>query len=80
MPILDVSRVRGGQFRPLWRFAFWILVADLIILGYLGSQHPSQPYITIGAVATAIYFGWFLIIVPIIGVIENTLADTTAKN
>jgi ubiquinol-cytochrome c reductase cytochrome b subunit len=39
MPVLDTSRVRGGQFRPLWRIAFWFLATDLVLLGYLGSQH-----------------------------------------
>jgi ubiquinol-cytochrome c reductase cytochrome b/c1 subunit len=42
MPVLDTSRVRGGQFRPLWRMAFWALAVDLALLGYLGSM-PS-PY------------------------------------
>ena len=39
MPVLDTSRVRGGQFRPLWRIAFWFLVVDVVLLGWLGSQH-----------------------------------------
>lgn len=75
MPILDTSRVRGGQFRPLWRFAFWVLVADLVLLGYLGSQHPTEPYVIIGAVATLLYFAWYVCLVPLVGVVENTLAD-----
>jgi quinol-cytochrome oxidoreductase complex cytochrome b subunit len=42
---------------------------------WIGSQHPVEPYVTIGQLATAFYFVWFLIIVPVIGLIENTLAD-----
>lgn len=75
MPILDTSRVRGGQFRPLWRFAFWVLVADLLLLGHIGGQHAEEPYVTFGAIATAIYFGWYLVLVPVLGIVENTLAD-----
>jgi len=78
MPILDTGRLRSAQFRPLWRFSFWVLVADLLFLGFLGSQHPEEPYVTIGAIATAIYFAWFFIFVPIVGVVENTLADTAS--
>jgi len=75
MPILDTSRVRGSQFRPLMRFSFWVFVTDFFLLMYLGSQHAEEPYITVGAIATAVYFGWFLIVVPTIGIIENTLMD-----
>lgn len=75
MPILDTARVRGSQFRPLMRFAFWVFVTDFFYLMYLGSQHAEEPYVTLGAIATALYFGWFLVVVPVIGVIENTLMD-----
>lgn len=75
MPILDTARVRGSQFRPLMRFAFWVFVTDFFLLMYLGSQHAEEPYITIGMIATAIYFGWFIVLLPVIGIIENTLMD-----
>jgi len=75
MPILDTSRVRGATFRPLLRAAFWILVADFWVLMILGSQHVEAPFIVLGQLATALYFGWFFVIIPAIGIIENTLAD-----
>ena len=75
MPILDTSRVRGSQFRPLMRFAFWVFVTDFFLLMYLGSQHAEEPYITVGAIATAVYFAWFIVVVPVIGIVENTLMD-----
>lgn len=75
MPIIDVSRVRGSQFRPLNRFIFWILVSDFLVLTYLGSQHVEAPYIIVGQIATGLYFAWFLVLVPITAVIENTLID-----
>lgn len=75
MPVLDTSRVRGGNFRPFWRVCFWFLVVDLVLLGWLGSQHAEEPYITIGAYASIFYFSWYLIIVPVVGIVENTLAD-----
>ena len=42
---------------------------------FIGSMHVEEPFVTIGAAATAFYFGWFLLIVPIIGIVENTLLD-----
>jgi ubiquinol-cytochrome c reductase cytochrome b subunit len=80
MPVLDTSRVRGSQFRPLMRFAFWAFVTDFFLLMYLGSQHAEEPYITVGAIATAVYFGWFLVVVPVIGIVENTLMDIATSS
>lgn len=84
MPILDTSRVRGSQFRPFMRFAFWLFVANFFILMFIGSQHVESPYVEIGAAATFFYFAWFVIIVPVVGIVENTLmdlaTDTTADN
>jgi len=75
LPLTDLSRIRGSSFRPAMKLAFWFFVVDFIILMFIGSQHPNEPYLTIGQVATAFYFAWFLIIVPVIGVAENTLMD-----
>jgi ubiquinol-cytochrome c reductase cytochrome b subunit len=47
---------------------------------YLGSQHAEEPYITVGAIATAFYFGWFVIVVPVIGIVENTLMDIATSS
>jgi ubiquinol-cytochrome c reductase cytochrome b subunit len=80
MPILDTSRVRGSQFRPLMRFAFWAFVTDFFLLMYLGSQHAEEPYITVGAIATAVYFGWFIVVVPVVGIVENTLMDIATSS
>lgn len=82
MPLLDTSRVRGSQFRPFMRFAFWLFVGNFFILMFIGSQHVESPYIEIGAAATAFYFLWFLLVVPAVGIVENTLMDiaTTPVN
>ena len=81
LPITDLSRIRGSQFRPAMKLAFWFFVVNFIILMWIGSQHPESPYVEIGQVSTAFYFLWFIFIVPAIGVIENTLMDVaTEKN
>lgn len=79
MPILDTSRIRGNQFRPFMRFAFWLFVGNFFILMFIGSQHVASPYIEIGAVATGFYFAWFIIIVPVVGIVENTLMDIAVQ-
>lgn len=75
LPITDLSRIRGSQFRPIMKFAFWFFVVDFFILMWIGSQHPTTPYVEIGQIATAFYFAWFVVIVPAVGITENTLAD-----
>jgi ubiquinol-cytochrome c reductase cytochrome b subunit len=75
LPLVDLSRIRGNQFRPAMKLAFWFFVVNFIILMWIGSQHPTSPYLEIGQFATAFYFAWFLIIVPIVGLIENTIFD-----
>ena len=60
LPITDLSRIRGNQFRPAMKLAFWFFVVDFLILIWIGSQHPNSPYVEIGQIATAFYFSWFI--------------------
>ena len=80
LPLTDLSRIRGSTFRPAMKFAFWFFVVDFFILMWIGSQHPETPYLEIGQIATAFYFAWFLVIVPIIGIVENTLMDVAIRH
>lgn len=75
LPIVDLGRVRSSQFRPAFKLGFWFFVVNFLILMWIGYQHATSPFIEIGQFATAFYFAWFLIIVPVIGLIENTLMD-----
>src|SRR5580693_274666 len=80
LPLTDLSRIRGNQFRPAMKLAFWFFVVDFIILMWIGSQHPETPFVEIGQFATVFYFSWFLIITPFIGAAENTLLDVATYN
>lgn len=80
MPLLDTSRIRGNQFRPLSRLFFWSFVACFFILMFIGSQHVEDPYVGIGAAATLYYFSYFLVLVPVVGIIENTLIDVSSAD
>jgi ubiquinol-cytochrome c reductase cytochrome b subunit len=75
MPFTDLSRSRGIQFRPLSKIAFYIFVANFLILMILGAKHVESPFIEFGQISTVIYFAHYLIIVPIISLIENTLIE-----
>ena len=75
LPIIDLSVIRGSQFRPLMKLAHWFFVVNFFILMWIGACHPESPYLEIGQISTAFYFAWFLIIVPGIGILENTAFD-----
>jgi len=47
---------------------------------WIGSMHPVQPFILVGQIATIFYFSWFILFVPIIGIIENSLFDIALNN
>src|SRR5919202_185484 len=72
LPWLDTSRVRSAVYRPLYKQFFWILVLVCIGLGYIGSKPPEGIYVTVGRVLTAYYFIYFLIILPVLGLVERT--------
>ena len=75
MPVLDTARVRSGQFRPMYRVLFWLFVADFILLTWLGMNHAEEPYTTVGIVASVYYFAHFFVLLPLSGMVSNTLAD-----
>jgi ubiquinol-cytochrome c reductase cytochrome b subunit len=73
VPWLDTSPVRSARFRPYYRQVFWLLVIDVIILGYVGANPPAGIWTIIGRLGTAYYFAHFLIIMPLLGFIEKPL-------
>jgi ubiquinol-cytochrome c reductase cytochrome b subunit len=71
VPWLDTSKVRSARFRPLFRPFFWLFVLTCIGLAYIGSQLPEGIYIVVGRILTAYYFLFFLVILPVVGLIER---------
>ena len=73
LPWLDTSKVRSALFRPIYKQFYWFLVADVLILGYMGAMPAEGTYLLIARVATAYYFIHFLVILPLLGKKEKTL-------
>jgi len=86
LPWLDTSKVRSASFRPIYKKLFWLLVIDLIVLTWVGGKPAEGNYILIGRIATVYYFVHFILIMPIVGLIEkpkpipNSISESVLNN
>jgi len=71
LPWLDRSPIRSARFRPIFKIFFWLLFIDCLVLGYIGAMPAEGIYVLIGRLATVWYFAHFLIILPVLSVIET---------
>ncbi|MEI2733639.1 MAG: cytochrome b/b6 [Rhodoblastus sp.] len=71
LPWLDTSRVRSAVYRPVFKILFWVFIACVIGLGYLGSQPPEGGAVLAARILTAYYFIHFLVILPLLGLFET---------
>jgi ubiquinol-cytochrome c reductase cytochrome b/c1 subunit len=71
LPWLDTSRVKSATYRPLYKQFFWVFVLVCLGLGYLGSKPAEGGYVIAARILTAYYFIHFLIIMPLLGLIET---------
>ena len=74
VPWLDSSKVRSTRYRPIYRWFFWAFVITCVALGYLGSQAPEGSYLVFGRICTFYYFAFFLIVMPVVGLVERPRA------
>nr|WHU53937.1 cytochrome b [Ctenotus superciliaris] len=73
VPALHTSKQRGNAFRPFSQALFWTLVSNIIILTWIGGQPVEDPFIIIGQIASTTYFIIFLILMPAVAKMENSL-------
>jgi ubiquinol-cytochrome c reductase cytochrome b subunit len=80
LPITDISRLRGAQFKPLSKILFYIFAANFLILMALGAKHVESPFIEFGQISTVLYFSYFVILLPLVSVIENTIVHFSTES
>jgi ubiquinol-cytochrome c reductase cytochrome b subunit len=73
LPIVNTSEIRSSKFRPIFGVAYWFFVANFLLLGWIGQKPVESPYIEVGMFATAFYFAFLLILLPLIGLLESYL-------
>ena len=74
LPWLDRSPVRSAHYRPMYKVFYVIFIVNMLALGYLGVQNPEGIYILLGRACTAWYFIHFLVILPLLNIIETPRA------
>lgn len=71
LPWLDSHKVRSARFRPIYRVVYWLFLANFIVLGWCGMKPPEGIYVIIAQLSTAFYFGFFLVIMPLLSRFEK---------
>jgi ubiquinol-cytochrome c reductase cytochrome b subunit len=79
--------VSSGAYRPIFKQFFWLFVIVCLGLGYLGSKPPEGGYVIAARILTVYYFLHFLVILPLLGLLEkpkplpsSISEDVLAKN
>ena len=80
IPYTYAGYIRNTTYRPLFKIFYWLLVADFLTLMWVGQAPITDPFILLGQIASVYYFAFFLILIPIIGVIENKLSSYSFSN
>jgi ubiquinol-cytochrome c reductase cytochrome b subunit len=73
LPYINTSVIRSSKFRPIFSISYWFLVADFLILGWIGQKPVESPYIEIGLLATIFYFSYLIILIPFLGYVEKKM-------
>nr|QIJ93849.1 cytochrome b [Eremias arguta] len=75
LPLTHMSKQRAMSFRPISQVLFWLLIADILILTWIGGQPVEHPFIILGQLASALYFLIFLFFFPFAAILENKLMN-----
>jgi quinol-cytochrome oxidoreductase complex cytochrome b subunit len=75
LPWTHTARVRSGAFRPIAEASTWMLYGVFALLIELGACHVEAPFVVLGQIASVLYFAYFVLLTPLVGHLENGLAD-----
>jgi len=79
IPFINTSEIRSTTFRPIFKVFYWLLVADFLLLGWIGQKPVKDVYVLVGQVATVFYFLFFVALIPAIGTLETKLLSYSIK-
>nr|YP_009388936.1 cytochrome b [Cyrtopodion scabrum]BAX77922.1 cytochrome b [Cyrtopodion scabrum] len=73
LPFVHNSKQRTMANRPVAQALFWLLVANIFILTWIGAQPVEPPFIMIGQITSTVYFIIPLMLMPLANKSENLL-------
>nr|YP_004940458.1 cytochrome b [Clava multicornis]AER54467.1 apocytochrome b [Clava multicornis] len=73
IPFIHTSKLKGLNFRPIGKLLYWVFMSNFIFLTWIGSKPVEEPFIFLGQISSTIYFSYFLLFIPLIGLLENKL-------
>ncbi|NBQ40549.1 MAG: cytochrome b/b6, partial [Alphaproteobacteria bacterium] len=71
VPWLDTSKVRSGNYRPVFQIFFWLFAINAVVLGWLGSKPPEGMYVVASRICTVYYFAYYILVLPLLGLFET---------
>jgi len=74
LPWVDTSAVRSGRYRPAFKWWFWLFIVNFVVLTWVGAMPAEGIYTTIALIGTTYWFAYFLVILPLLGVLEKPLS------
>jgi ubiquinol-cytochrome c reductase cytochrome b subunit len=74
IPFTYTGYVRNTTYRPIFKIFYWALISDFVILLNVGQAKMTNSFIALGQYSAIYYFSFFIIVVPVVGIIENKLA------
>lgn len=80
LPVTNLSKLKNLQFRPFSKIIFFIFVVNFIILMIIGAKHVESPYIELGQLSTLLFFGYFVVLVPVVTGIENFISNISMSS
>lgn len=71
LPYIEISIINTMKFKPISKLFLFIFFINFLLLVFIGQAVAADPYILLGQIFTIYYFGYFIIIVPIVTFIET---------
>ena len=78
LPFINTSLIKDSSSRLVFKIFYFAAIADFLVLGWLGQSPVKDGYIFAGQIATVYYFLFFLVLLPLSGIIESFLTYSSA--
>jgi ubiquinol-cytochrome c reductase cytochrome b subunit len=79
LPFLSSVHVGSPKFRVISERLFWVFVADVFLLTWLGAQEIAPATVTMGILCTLVLFAYLLVVYPLLSWGESNLYLTYAR-